>query len=180
MKLKLRRIPEVGSNLGLGLIIGLMIGAIGVALARALVPSLHPGDAAVIVAVPCMIGFVMMRLMAAVLASTNLPPDSGDEPKATPVFMAIVVACAVTMPLLVLIVLSGVVYRSVGLPMVSVGALKLAKLVFYLLVASSYVIALRAVYLHWSGTFKKVYTAIVETPKDVANNVHSGWLSVRQ
>ena len=84
------------------------------------------------------------------------------------------------MPLLVLMVLSGLVYKSVGLQMAAIGALKLAKFVFYLLLLTSYAIASRAVYLHWSGTFKEVYTAIVETPNGVAHNFHTGWPSARR
>jgi hypothetical protein len=123
-----------------------------------------PGDAAVIVAIPCVLTFLALRLLSALVSRTNEPVQSKDEEKPPRAFIAIVAVFAVSVPAILIIYASALSYGHFGLVEAKSGAFIVGRWMFRAFVTATTLIALEGVYSHWGATIKRIYAVILETP----------------
>src|SRR5271165_1560577 len=113
MKFIINKIRSTGINLAVAAVsIGLPIGALGTLAVRfASDVKLDPGDAAVIVLVPIGLTLLLLRLIAAIAASTETPSQSTESPAPSKIFMAVVLTFSLAFPALIVACLSAYTYQ---------------------------------------------------------------------
>jgi hypothetical protein len=162
----IRRIRKDGSNLvTLWVALAFPVGIISVIAVRGFSTTQQaPGDAAVIVMVPCVLTALAVRLLAALVSQTSEPEQTVEDPKPSKLLIASVITFAVATPAILVAFASAQTYGHFGLMEAKSDALGVVRWMFRATIVAANVIAVRGIYLHWSGTIKRIYERIVDAP----------------